>query len=181
MALRPIRIIGEEVLRRKAKEVERVDTFIVQLLNDMAQTMYENKGIGLAANQVGVLKRVIVVDIGDGLIKLVNPKITTKEGSETCTEACLSVPGLFGDVERYTTLVVKALDEHQQSFKLEATGLLARCLQHEMDHLDGRLFVDIASNIRENADDAAEDRDETESDDPAEKEAHASSCSTNPI
>ncbi len=169
MALRPIRIIGEEVLRRKAKEVERVDTFIVQLLNDMAQTMYENKGIGLAANQVGVLKRVV------------NPKITTKEGSETCTEACLSVPGLFGDVERYTTLVVKALDEHQQSFKLEATGLLARCLQHEIDHLDGRLFVDIASNIRENADDAAEDRDETESDDPAEKEAHASSCSTNPI
>jgi peptide deformylase len=180
MALRPIRTLGEEVLKRKAKEVEKVDAYIVQLLNDMAQTMYENKGIGLAANQIGVLKRVVVVDIGDGLIKLVNPRITKKEGAEVCTEACLSVPGLYGDVERYTTIVVKASDEHQKSVDVEATGLLARCLQHEIDHLNGRLFIDIATNIREGADEEEPEEPGAEAVD-AQEEQQPSSCSNSPI
>lgn len=152
MALRPIRILGDQVLRRKAKEVERVDSTIRQLLNDMADTMYENKGIGLAANQIGVLKRVIVVDIGEngpGLLKMVNPRIVEQDGNEECTEACLSIPETFGDVKRAASIRVKAVDENEKAFVINGAGMLARVLQHEIDHLNGRLYIDTATNIRQ--------------------------------
>lgn len=157
MALRPIRVLGENILRRKAKDVEKIDPYVTQLIIDMADTMYENKGIGLAANQIGVLKRIIVVDIGEGLLKLVNPKIISKEGSEICTEACLSLPNVFGEVDRATLIKVRALDEKGKAFEVEGSDLLARVLQHEIDHLDGRLFIDTASNIREGTGEESEE------------------------
>lgn len=148
MAIRKIRLIGDPVLRRKAKKVERVDSLILQLLDDMAETMYQAPGIGLAAPQVGVSKRVIVADVGEGLYKLINPKIVHSEGSEIDTEACLSIPNKIGDVERATKIIVKAMGVNGRYFKFEAEGLLARCLQHEIDHLDGILYIDKATNIR---------------------------------
>ena len=149
MALRPIRTLGDDILRRKAREVERIDAYIKQLLNDMADTMYENKGIGLAANQVGVLKRLVVIDIGEGLLKLVNPKIVQMDGIEECTEACLSIPETVGEVKRAATVKVRALDEKEKAFEIEGKGLLARALQHEIDHLNGKLFIDTAVNVRQ--------------------------------
>ncbi len=148
MAIRKIRLIGDPVLRRKAKKVERIDSLILQLLDDMAETMYQAPGIGLAAPQVGVSKRVIVADVGEGLYKLINPKIVLSEGSEIDTEACLSIPDKIGDVERATKIIVKAMGVDGRYFKFEAEGLLARCLQHEIDHLDGILYIDKATNIR---------------------------------
>lgn len=149
MALRPIRKLGDEVLRRKAKDVEKIDDYILQLINDMADTMYENNGIGLAANQVGVLKKVIVIDIGEGLLKLINPKIVYTEGSEECTEACLSIPQTVGEVIRAAQVKVRAFDETEKAFEIEGQGMLARVLQHEIDHLNGRLFIDSATNVRQ--------------------------------
>jgi len=157
MALRPIRILGEPVLRRKAKDVERVDSYVIQLLNDMADTMYCNKGIGLAANQIGVLKKAVVIDIGEGLIKLINPKIIRSEGKETCTEACLSVPNTVGEVERALEVTVKAIDEKGKAFEITGQGLLARVFQHEIDHLYGRLYIDTAQNIRESTPEDSEE------------------------
>ncbi len=171
MALRPIRTLGEPVLRRKAKDVERVDSYVTQLLNDMADTMYHNKGIGLAANQIGVLKKVVVIDIAADpkdrntrkeLIKLVNPRIIKQEGKETCTEACLSVPNTVGEVERAMEVTVKALDEKGKACEIKGEGLLARVLQHEIDHLSGRLFIDTALNVRECTPDDVEEQTETE-------------------
>jgi peptide deformylase len=154
MALRPIRTLGEKVLRRKARDVEKINALIHTLLNDMADTMYHNKGIGLAANQIGELKKLVVIDIGDGLIKLVNPKIIRREGNEVCTEACLSIPHMQGEVARPSSVTVKAIDEEGKHFEMEGTGLLARVLQHEIDHLNGRLFIDRACNLRECAEEA---------------------------
>lgn len=149
MALRPIRLIGDDVLRKKAKKVERVNDFIRTLLDDMADTMYKHDGVGLAGNQIGVLKRVIVVDDGEGLLQLVNPVITEQSGSQTGTEGCLSLPDIYGDVERYDKITVKALDHRGIKVKIEAEGYLARILQHEIDHLEGKVFIDTASNIHE--------------------------------
>lgn len=149
MALREVIHIGNPVLRKKAKKVEKITPLILQLIEDMAETMYDEPGIGLAAPQVGVSKRVIVVDVGDGLFKLINPKITSAEGTEIDTEGCLSVPGKIGEVERYAKIGIKAMDPEGKIVRLEAEGLFARCLQHEIDHLDGILFVDKAENIRE--------------------------------
>jgi peptide deformylase len=149
MALRPIRTLGEKVLRRKARDVEKIDALIHTLLNDMADTMYHNKGIGLAANQIGELKKLVVIDIGEGLLKLINPKIIKREGNEVCTEACLSIPHMHGEVTRPSLVTVKAIDEEGKHFQIDGTGLLARVLQHEIDHLNGRLFIDRAFNLRE--------------------------------
>lgn len=149
MAIRRIRTVEDRVLRKKSKKVEKVDALLLQLLDDMAETMYTAPGIGLAAPQVGVSKRVIVVDVGDGLMKLINPKIVKSEGEVEDTEACLSVPGKVGDVTRFKTVTVKAMQPEGSIVKIEAEGLLARCLQHEIDHLDGILFIDKAKNIRE--------------------------------
>ena len=149
MALRPVRLLGDDVLRKKAKKVERINTFIKNLLDDMADTMYKNRGVGLAGNQVGVLKRVIVVDDGDGLLQLINPVIIEKEGTQCGEEGCLSFPDLYGNVERAEKVKVKAQNITGEHIEIEAEGFLARIFQHEIDHLDGKLFVDTATDLHE--------------------------------
>ncbi|MCD4785967.1 MAG: peptide deformylase [Candidatus Eremiobacteraeota bacterium] len=149
MAIREIVLIGNPVLRKKAKKIDRIIPLIKQLIDDMVATMYKAPGIGLAAPQVGVSKRVIVVDVGERLYKLINPKIVSSEGLETGTEGCLSVPGKVGEVERATNVVVKAMNTDGRYIKIEAGGFLAKCFQHEIDHLDGILYVDKATDIRD--------------------------------
>jgi len=140
--------IGDEILKEKAKVVPKITPNIIKLLDNMAQTMYRAKGVGLAAPQVGVSKRVIVVDAGEGLLELINPEILSSAGKETDTEACLSIPGIVGDVTRAASVKVKALDRDGREQVLKAKGFLARVLQHEIDHLEGILFIDRAVNVR---------------------------------
>lgn len=142
MALRQIRIMGDEILRKKSRPVEKIDDRIKTLIDDMVETMYHEDGVGLAAPQVGVLKRIIVIDVGEGPIKLINPEIIDSEGTQTEEEGCLSIPGERGIVERPAEVKVKALNENGEEVIIEGTGLLARALCHEIDHLDGILFVD---------------------------------------
>ncbi len=149
MAVRKILICGDPVLRRKAERVREVDDSIRQLLDDMVETMREAPGIGLAAPQVGESVRCIVAlehtgDEGEKVYKLVNPRVRGRGGEQTGYEGCLSLPTLHGEVTRPEWVVVSAQDESGQHVKVEATGLLARCLLHEIDHLDGVLFVDRA-------------------------------------
>ncbi|AGF57553.1 peptide deformylase [Clostridium saccharoperbutylacetonicum] len=146
MALRQIRLFGDEVLRKKSREVEVVDEKIRQLLNDMAETMYnEENGGGLAAPQIGILKRLVVIDMGEGLIKLVNPKIISKEGSQEVIEGCLSNPNVFGKLLRPKTVKVQALNEKGEEIISTGAGDLAKCFCHEIDHLDGILFTDFVT------------------------------------
>jgi len=142
MALRKIRIVGDEVLRKKAKKVDKFDSRLHQLIDDMKETMYDANGIGLAAPQVGILKRVIVIDIGDQLIEMVNPQIINSEGKEIDIEGCLSVPEKWGEVERPLNILVKGFDRFGNEIEVNASGLLARAFCHEIDHLDGILFTD---------------------------------------
>lgn len=145
MALREIVVVGDEILRKRSREVTQFDAKVVELLEDMAETMrFEGRGIGLAAPQVGVLKRIFVVDVGDehGLVEFVNPEIISFEGSVIGSEGCLSVPGKSGDVERPEKIVIRAQDRGGEFFEITATGLLAVCICHENDHLDGILFID---------------------------------------
>ena len=142
MALREIVQIGEPVLRKKAKKVEVIDEKILQILDDMADTMYNADGVGLAAPQVGILKRIVVIDIGDGLLELINPEIIETSGEQIGEEGCLSIPGVSEDVRRPNYVKVEALNEKGEEFVLEAEELLARAVCHENDHLDGILFVD---------------------------------------
>ncbi|MEZ0535788.1 peptide deformylase [Caldicellulosiruptoraceae bacterium PP1] len=142
MAIRKIRHIGDDVLRKKARTVEKFDGRLKQLIQDMLETMYEANGVGLAAPQVGILKRVIVIDAGDGPIAVINPTITSYEGSSIDIEGCLSVPEQWGEVERPEKVVVKGFDENGNEIQIEAEGLLARAFCHEIDHLEGVLFVD---------------------------------------
>lgn len=142
MALLPINKIGDEVLREEAKPVDKVTKKRKKLIKDMLETMYAADGIGLAAPQVGVSERIIVVDVGEGPFALINPLIKTKEGSAIDVEGCLSVPGQKGYVRRALKIVVEGMDEEEKPVRIDAEGLLARCLQHEIDHLDGVLFVD---------------------------------------
>ncbi len=146
MALRQIKHYKKDsILRKHSKPVEKIDDRIHILLDDMAETMYHADGIGLAAPQVGVLKRIIVIDIGDGLIELINPTIIFEEGEQFEAEGCLSVPGLAGRVKRPSHVIVEGLDRHGEEVEIEGFGLLARALCHEIDHLDGILFIDKAS------------------------------------
>ncbi|MDW8801086.1 peptide deformylase [Clostridium sp. A1-XYC3] len=142
MALRNIREYGDELLRKKSRKVDVIDERIITLLRDMEETMYAADGVGLAAPQVGVLKRVVVIDVGQGIIKLINPEIIETEGSDIDTEGCLSVPGEQGEVERPYKVKVRALNEKGEEIEIEGEGLLARAFCHEIDHLDGVLFVD---------------------------------------
>jgi peptide deformylase len=151
--IREIVIWPDPVLKEVAKPVEKVDDDIRRLLDDMAETMYAADGVGLAAPQVGVLKRVITIDTsprqeGQKLIHLVNPEIVFAEGETTYTEGCLSIPGEAEDVERAAKVRVRALDYAGKTFELEAEGLLAIALQHETDHLNGTLFVDHLSSLK---------------------------------
>ena len=142
MALRTIREIGDEVLTKTAKEVKEMTPRTSQLIADMLDTMYEANGVGLAAPQVGILKRIVTIDVGDGPIVLVNPVILETGGEQTGPEGCLSVPGKQGIVTRPNEVTVKALDENMKERLIKGTELLARAICHECDHLDGQLYVD---------------------------------------
>lgn len=142
MAIRQLRYIGDPILRKRSKEVEEINDRIKTLLDDMVETMYENEGVGLAAPQVGVLRRVIVIDIGEGPIKLINPEIIFEEGEFIDSEGCLSIPDKAGTVKRPEKVRVKYLDENGEEKIIEGTGLLSKALCHEIDHLDGILFID---------------------------------------
>jgi peptide deformylase len=131
-----------ETLRKKSREVEKIDDRILTLLDDMAQTMYDANGVGLAAPQVGVLKRVVVIDVGDGLLELINPVITYKKGEQINAEGCLSVPGKSGTVARPEKVKVRALNRHGEEINIDADGLLAIALCHEIDHLSGTIYTD---------------------------------------
>jgi len=149
MAIRRIRKDGDEILRKKSKEVKKIDDKILTLLDDMAETMYHNDGVGLAAPQIGILKRVVVIDVNDekGLIELINPEIIHAEGEQCETEGCLSIPGLYGEVKRPEKVIVKALNRKGEEITIEGTKLLAIALCHEIDHLDGILFTDKAIKL----------------------------------
>lgn len=142
MAIRNIRKIGDEILSKPCREVEEIDQRIIELLDDMAETMRHADGVGLAAPQVGVLKRVVVIDVGDGILELINPVIVGVDGTQRAVEGCLSVPGKYGEVIRPAKIVVNALDRNGNGFEVMGQELLARALAHEIDHLDGNLFVD---------------------------------------
>lgn len=143
MALRNIRTIGDSVLNKKCKEVKEMTPRNRQLIEDMLDTMYADNGVGLAASQVGILKRIVVVDVtGDQPYVLVNPRIVESSGSQTGQEGCLSVPGKCGIVTRPNYVRVAALDKDMKPFELEGTELLARAICHELDHLEGILYVD---------------------------------------
>ena len=142
MALRNIRKLGDDILRKKCRSVETIDEKILTLLDDMAETMYAANGVGLAAPQIGVLKRVVVIDIGDELLELINPEITHFEGNIKDTEGCLSVPGKYGYVVRPAKVTATALNRDGEKFEITGEGMLAKALCHEIDHLDGIVFVD---------------------------------------
>jgi len=137
-----IRLYGDPVLRRKSREVEEVNGDIQKLIDNMAKLMYQNKGLGLAAPQVGILKRVIIADVGDGLVSLVNPKILWRQGKDTMSEGCLSIQGINLEIKRSKEVIVEGLTKEGEKVQLGAVGLLARVLQHEIDHLDGILIID---------------------------------------
>ena len=152
MSLRKLHVLGSPILRQRAEPVPGVDDAVRRLIDDLFETMYAAKGVGLAANQVGIAQRVAVVDTGgetpDPLV-LVNPTIVQRgEETETAEEGCLSIPEIFGDVERPVAIVVEATDRTGTPFRLEASGYRARAIQHEIDHLDGVLFLDHLSAVK---------------------------------
>ena len=144
MATRTIRTNGDEILRKKSKVVDEINKRVLLLIKDMKETMYNSNGIGLAAPQVGILKRIVVIDIGDGPIALINPQIVEMQGSQFGSEGCLSIPGVQKNVDRPQKVKVKALSETGEELVIDGEDLLARALCHEIDHLDGILFIDKA-------------------------------------
>lgn len=144
MAIRTIREMGDEVLTKKCKEVTKMTLRTKVLINDMLDTMYEAGGVGLAGPQVGVLKRIVVIDIGEGPLVLINPEIIESSGEQTGEEGCLSVPGKSGVVTRPNYVKVKTLTEDMEEVIIEGEELLARALCHEIDHLEGKLYVELA-------------------------------------
>ena len=143
MAYRKVRTEEEDVLRKVSKEVKNFDESLWNLLEDMADTMYEENGVGLAAPQVGILKRIFVIDIGEGLIEFINPEVITTEGEQFGEEGCLSVPNKYGNVRRPNYVKMRAQDRNGNFFEVEGTELMARAMLHENDHLDGKLYVDL--------------------------------------
>ena len=143
MAIRKIRELGDEVLTKPCKAVTKMTLRTKILINDMLDTMYEAMGVGLAAPQVGILKRIVTIDIGEGPIVLINPEILETSGEQTGEEGCLSVPGKAGLVTRPNYVKVKALNEDMEEIVLEGEELLARAFCHEIDHLDGKMYVDL--------------------------------------
>ena len=142
MAIREIREKGDEILYKKCKAVVKFDEKLHILLDDMYETMQSRDGVGLAAPQVGILKRAVVIDVGDGKIGLIKPEIVEESGEQTGSEGCLSVPGVFGEVTRPNVVTVKAQDRNGKWFKITGKELLARAFCHEIEHLDGKLFLD---------------------------------------
>ena len=147
MAILEIAKFDAPVLRRKARPVRRINAAVRKTLDDMAETLYAAKGLGLAAPQVGVDRALVVIDVGEGLIELVNPRIVSAEGSVTAVEGCLSLPGMFGEVPRAEKVKVEGLDGNGHRVWIEGEGMLARALQHEIDHLEGILFIDKATSL----------------------------------
>ena len=157
MAVRKILRVGDETLRRKARPVEVFDKRLHTLLDDMAETMYSADGAGLAAPQVGILRRVVVIDVGEGIIELINPEILSAEGEQINPEGCLSIPGRRCTVARPQKVVVKAQDRNGDPFELTGEGFLAIAVSHELDHLDGVLYID---KMIEDVTDKLDDEDE---------------------
>ena len=143
MALRTIRVQGDSVLTKKSRTVDKMTPRIGELITDMLDTMYDAMGVGLAAPQVGILKRIVVIDVGEGPIVLINPEILETSGEQTGDEGCLSVPGMAGQVTRPNYVKVKALDVNMEEQIYEGEGLLARAFCHEIDHLDGKMYTEL--------------------------------------
>lgn len=164
MAVRKIVLEPNEVLHQVAEKVDRITPRVKKLLTDMADTMYEAEGVGLAAPQIGVLKRMIVVDVGDdhGLIELINPEVVSAEGEQFGPEGCLSIPGFRGDVRRAQTVTVKGLDRNGKRVTYTGTDLLARAFLHEIDHLNGVLYTSLAERVYEITDQEDENEEEAE-------------------
>ena len=146
MAVRKIREMGDDVLNKVCKPIDKMTLRTRILINDMLDTMYEANGVGLAAPQVGILKRLVVIDVGEGPIVLINPEIIETDGEQTGDEGCLSVPGKAGEVTRPNYVKVKALNEDMEEIILEGEELLARAFCHEIDHLDGHLYVELVND-----------------------------------
>ncbi len=145
MATRTIRVMGDEILTKPCKEVKQITPRIKELIEDMLETMYESGGVGLAAPQVGVLRRIVVIDVGTeepDPIVMVNPVILESSGEQTDEEGCLSLPGKCGKVTRPNYVKARAFDENMNEYEIEGEGLLARCICHELDHLDGHMYVE---------------------------------------
>ena len=144
MAIRNIVKYGDEVLRKTCRTQLTFDDRLHTVLDDMAQTMYDAEGVGLAAPQVGILRRYCIVDVGDGLIELINPVLVSSSGEQTGDEGCLSIPGKYAEVTRPMNVTVRAQDRYGNNFEISASELKARAILHEMDHLDGILYIDRA-------------------------------------
>lgn len=149
MAIREIRKDSDEILRKVSRKVDKIDDRIITLLEDMAETMRAAEGVGLAAPQIGVLRRVVVIDVGEGLIELINPVMVYEKGEQLKEEGCLSIPGKSGIVRRPEKVIVRALNRKGETFEITGEGLLAIALCHEIDHLNGILFTDKAITIKE--------------------------------
>lgn len=143
MALRNIVRKGDDVLRKKCKPVTSFDQKLSELIDDMAETMYKSEGVGIAGPQVGILRRVVFIDVGDGPVELVNPEIVSRKGTQREIEGCLSCPNQWGYVVRPKSVVVKAQDRKGNDVEYKCEGFFARCVCHELDHLEGRLFIDL--------------------------------------
>lgn len=160
MAIRNVRVLGDEILTKKSKEVKEITPKIKELIGDMLDTMYAHEGVGLAAPQVGILKRIVVIDVseeGNDPIVLINPEVISTSGEQMGSEGCLSVPGKVGMVKRPNVVKVRALDENMEEFEIEGEELLARALLHETDHLDGKLYVDLVEGELYNTEDLVEE------------------------
>ena len=143
MSIRTIRIQGDPVLTKKCREITEMTPKIKELIDDMLDTMYEANGVGLAGPQVGVLKRIVVIDIGEGPVVMINPVILEKSGEQTGDEGCLSLPGKAGTVTRPNYVKARAFDENMEEYEIEGTELMARAICHELDHLDGHIYTEI--------------------------------------
>lgn len=160
MAIRQIRLDGDEILRKKCKEVKEMTERTRVLIDDMFETMYESNGVGLAAPQVGILKRLVVIDVDyENPLVLINPVIIEKEGEQTCDEGCLSLPGLAATVTRPNRVVCRCLNEDMEEIEIEGEGLLARAICHELDHLEGILYKDVAEGPLHEVEYASDDED----------------------
>lgn len=161
MALREVRIQGDPILEKPCRPVTEVTERIQTLIDDMLETMYEHDGVGLAAPQVGVLKRIVVIDVGEGPIVMINPEILETSGEQTGAEGCLSLPGKYGTVTRPNYVKAKFFDENMDEYEIEGEELLARAICHELDHLDGHMYTELAEGPLYTAEEMT-DEDESE-------------------